>query len=139
GDREALRKAVDVLLQQPPLAGARVSVEVQSLEDGQTVYSRNADESLNPASNTKLVTAATALLRLGPEYRFTTDLLADKPMPRGPAARSSPTRATTSPSTTASSPCARTAAASSGRTRSPRASARASPSRAASRCTARRT
>ena len=82
-DREALRKAVDALLAQPPLSSAHVSVEVQSLEDGQVVYAKNADDLLNPASNTKLITSAAALLRLGPEYRFTTDYLADKPMQRG--------------------------------------------------------
>jgi D-alanyl-D-alanine carboxypeptidase/D-alanyl-D-alanine-endopeptidase (penicillin-binding protein 4) len=82
-DREALRKAVEQLIAQPPLSNARVSMQVESLDDGQVVYSRNADELLNPASNTKLVTAASGLLRLGPEYRFTTDYLADKPPFRG--------------------------------------------------------
>ena len=83
GDREALRRAIDQLLSQQPLAGAHVSVEVVSLEDGQTLFSRGPDDLLNPASNTKLVTSAAALLRLGPEYRFSTDYLADKPMQRG--------------------------------------------------------
>ena len=82
-DREALRKAVEQLLAQPPLSNARVSMQVESLDDGQVVYSRNADDLLNPASNTKLVTAAAGLLRLGPEYRFTTDFLSDKPLQRG--------------------------------------------------------
>lgn len=82
-DREALRKAVDQLLAQPPLSGAHVGVEVQSLDDGQVVFSRNADDLLNPASNTKLITSAAALLRLGPEYRFTTDYLADRPLHNG--------------------------------------------------------
>jgi len=53
-------------------------VEVVSLDDGSVIYSRGADDQLNPASNTKLVTAAAALLRLGPEFRFTTDFLADR-------------------------------------------------------------
>lgn len=35
------------------------------------------DRALTPASNTKLVTAALALDRLGPEYRFETDVVAD--------------------------------------------------------------
>jgi D-alanyl-D-alanine carboxypeptidase/D-alanyl-D-alanine-endopeptidase (penicillin-binding protein 4) len=83
GEREALRKAVDQLLAQPPLAGARVSVEVDALEDGQPVVSRNADDLLNPASNTKLITSAAALLRLGPEYRFTTDYLGERAIQRG--------------------------------------------------------
>src|SRR5207302_7717260 len=76
-DREALRKAVEQLLSQPPLSNAHVALQVESLDDGQVVYSRNPDDLLNPASNTKLVTAATGLLRLGPEYRFTTDYLTD--------------------------------------------------------------
>jgi D-alanyl-D-alanine carboxypeptidase/D-alanyl-D-alanine-endopeptidase (penicillin-binding protein 4) len=59
-DRDALRKAVDQLLSQPPLSSARVSVEIASLEDGRAIYSRSADDALNPASNTKLVTAAAA-------------------------------------------------------------------------------
>ncbi len=82
-DRDALRKAVEQLLTQPPLSNARVAMQVESLDDGQVIYSRNPDELLNPASNTKLVTAAAGLLRLGPEYRFTTDYLADKPLSRG--------------------------------------------------------
>jgi D-alanyl-D-alanine carboxypeptidase/D-alanyl-D-alanine-endopeptidase (penicillin-binding protein 4) len=82
-DREALRKAVDSLLAEAPLASAHVGVEVQSLEDGQVVYAKNAEDLLNPASNTKLITSAAALLRLGPEYRFSTDYLADKPVQRG--------------------------------------------------------
>src|SRR3954471_3953539 len=82
-DREVLRKAVEQLLSQPPLSGAHVGLEVESLDDGQVILSRNADDLLNPASNTKLVTSATALLRLGPEYRFTTDYLADAPISRG--------------------------------------------------------
>jgi serine-type D-Ala-D-Ala carboxypeptidase/endopeptidase (penicillin-binding protein 4) len=77
-DRQALRSAFDGLLSQAPLTGARASVEVVSLDDGSVIYSRGADEQLNPASNTKLVTAAAALLRLGPEFRFTTDLLGDR-------------------------------------------------------------
>src|SRR3989449_11252257 len=81
-DREALRKAVEQLLSQPPLSNARVALQVESLDDGQVIYSRNPDDLLNPASNTKLVTAAAGLLRLGPEYRFTTDYLADKPIQR---------------------------------------------------------
>ena len=36
-DREALRKAVEQLLSQPPLSNARVSMQVESLDDGQVV------------------------------------------------------------------------------------------------------
>ena len=81
--REALRRQIDALLSQPPLLGAHCSVQVDSLEDGQTLYARSPDDLLNPASNTKLVTSAAALLRLGPEYRFATDFLSDKPLRNG--------------------------------------------------------
>jgi D-alanyl-D-alanine carboxypeptidase/D-alanyl-D-alanine-endopeptidase (penicillin-binding protein 4) len=82
-DRDALRKAVDTLLSQSPLAGAHVGVQVEALDDGAVVYSKNPDDLLNPASNTKLITSAAALMRLGPEYRFTTDYLGDKPITKG--------------------------------------------------------
>src|SRR5205085_3460955 len=82
-DRETLRRAVEQLLAQPPLNSAHVGVQVESLEDGQVVFARNGDDLLNPASNTKLITSAASLLRLGPEYRFSTDYLADRAIARG--------------------------------------------------------
>ena len=81
--RQALKEKLDALLGQPPLSSARVAVEVTSLEDGQVVYARRSDELLNPASNTKLITAAAALLRLGPEFRFSTEFRTDGRYPKG--------------------------------------------------------
>src|SRR5204863_9976990 len=81
--RERLRSPVEQLVSQPPLSGAHVGFEVRSLDDGQVIFSRNGDDLRNPASNTKLVTSAAALLRLGPEYRFSTDYLGDRAMQRG--------------------------------------------------------
>ncbi len=52
------------------------SVRVVSLRSGAALYERNPDLSLNPASNMKLLTSAAALARLGPDYRFTTTVLA---------------------------------------------------------------
>jgi D-alanyl-D-alanine carboxypeptidase/D-alanyl-D-alanine-endopeptidase (penicillin-binding protein 4) len=40
------------------------------------LYARNADKLFVPASNQKLVTGATALAQLGPDFRWTTTLLA---------------------------------------------------------------
>jgi D-alanyl-D-alanine carboxypeptidase/D-alanyl-D-alanine-endopeptidase (penicillin-binding protein 4) len=86
-DRESLKAAIDDIVRQTALAHARVGVQVISLEDGSVIYSRNPNDLLNPASNVKLFTAAAALARLGPEYRFETELLADKQPddPRRPA------------------------------------------------------
>jgi len=74
-DRLALRQALDAAIAIEPLAGSRFGVHVLSIATGETVYAHNADELLNPASNVKLVTAAAALARLGPEYRFSTEFL----------------------------------------------------------------
>ena len=48
---------------------------VVSLTRGDTLFSLNAGESLVPASTHKLYTAALALDRLGPDHRFSTDVL----------------------------------------------------------------
>jgi len=61
-----------------PLAYARTSILVQSLDSGQVLYARDPDALLNPASNVKLFTSAAALARLGPEYRFATEVLLDE-------------------------------------------------------------
>jgi D-alanyl-D-alanine carboxypeptidase/D-alanyl-D-alanine-endopeptidase (penicillin-binding protein 4) len=49
---------------------------VQSLDDGRVLYRRNADRLFMPASNLKLITAAAALARLGPDFRYHTALVA---------------------------------------------------------------
>ncbi|MBX7098958.1 MAG: D-alanyl-D-alanine carboxypeptidase/D-alanyl-D-alanine-endopeptidase [Myxococcaceae bacterium] len=84
-DREALKKTMAQVIETTALKKARVSVQVVSLEDGQVVFARDADELLNPASNVKLFTAAAALTRLGPEYRFETDFLTDAELKDGKA------------------------------------------------------
>lgn len=84
-DREALRKAMESVIERSTLKNARVTVMVRSLEDGAVVFSRDPDELLNPASNVKLFTAATAISRLGPEYRFETEFLVDPEFKDGKA------------------------------------------------------
>lgn len=73
----ALAAALDDLLLSGPLAEARVGVCVASLDTGAVLYARGADQLLNPASNVKLFTAAAALARLGPEFRFETEVSTD--------------------------------------------------------------
>lgn len=74
-DRAAVKAAVDAVLKQSPLHSGRVTLEVRSLDDGSVVYAHNPDDLLNPASNVKLVTSASALVLLGSDYRFETELL----------------------------------------------------------------
>lgn len=84
-DREALRRALTSVIETSTLKGARVTVQVRSLDDGSVVFSRDGDELLNPASNVKLFTAATALTALGPDFRFETDFLTDHDFKEGKA------------------------------------------------------
>lgn len=58
------------------MEGVGRAVHVVSLERGDVLYSGEADRLYTPASNLKLFTAASALLGLGPDYRFTTTLVA---------------------------------------------------------------
>lgn len=64
-------------LQLPGMEGASFSLLVKSLDDGEIRYSYDSDRALTPASVLKTVTTATALERLGPDYRFPTTLAYD--------------------------------------------------------------
>lgn len=55
---------------------ARHGVLVVSLDRGDTLFSLRPDEPLAPASNLKLYSTAAALAHLGPEFRWSTYLLA---------------------------------------------------------------
>src|SRR5690606_37218113 len=55
--------------------GEAIGVVVADAATGQRLYTRNPETPRNPASNMKLVTAATALAELGAEYRLRTTLL----------------------------------------------------------------
>lgn len=54
--------------------GERLSVVVMEAGSGRVLFERESDAALNPASDTKLLTAATALAVLGADRRFTTTL-----------------------------------------------------------------
>ncbi len=52
-------------------------VLIEGLESGSQVAQHNADVTFNPASVMKLATSLVALAKLGPDYRYRTNLLAD--------------------------------------------------------------
>lgn len=54
-----------------------MGIMVVDLNTGQTLYKRNAQKSFIPASNMKLFSDAAALMVLGPDYRFHTQLSTD--------------------------------------------------------------
>ncbi len=58
-------------------ANASIGVYVKSMKTGATLYTRNINTLMTPASTMKIVTAEAALLYLSPDYRFSTQLLTD--------------------------------------------------------------
>jgi len=56
---------------------ADIGVYVKSMKYGDTLYAQNINHPFVPASILKILTAETALLYLGPEYRFSTQLVTD--------------------------------------------------------------
>ncbi len=72
-----VRRAVEAILAEADLPPALWGIYVRDLETGRTVYSRNAEQLLIPASTLKLFTTATALDALGPEHRYATRLYFD--------------------------------------------------------------
>ena len=78
--RARLAAAVADTIEAAPFAGAWWGIHVTHLGTGETLYARHPDQGFVPASNTKLLTAAAALERLGPDYRYTTTVYADGPI-----------------------------------------------------------
>lgn len=58
-------------------ANANLSVYVKSMQNGETLYSHNINHPLTPASTLKILTAEAALIYLGSNYKFTTQILTD--------------------------------------------------------------
>ncbi|PSS43402.1 D-alanyl-D-alanine carboxypeptidase/D-alanyl-D-alanine endopeptidase [Arthrobacter woluwensis] len=62
-----------------PDGAGSFSAQVLDAETGAVLYSRTAGEARTPASNMKLLTAAAALQALGPDSRFTTEVVRTGP------------------------------------------------------------
>lgn len=73
----SLRAQIEALLNAESAGPALWGVHIADAQTGRTVYSRNADLTLMPASNQKLLTTAVALLTLGADYRYQTTLHLD--------------------------------------------------------------
>ena len=64
------------LTEDPLFRKAQVAVQVVDVETGEEMWGWNPDDGLVPASVTKVLTSATALRHLGPQWRFSTELYA---------------------------------------------------------------
>ena len=71
-----LLRVVDSVFGTPPLDRAHWGIEIVDLSTGAPILRRNADRLFTVASNQKLITMATALALLGPDYRYVTNLVA---------------------------------------------------------------
>ena len=74
---EKLRTDIDAVLQEVLFTTASIGIKVVAVETGEVIYEKNSHKLHHPASTTKLFTAATALAKLGADYRFETTLYAD--------------------------------------------------------------
>jgi D-alanyl-D-alanine carboxypeptidase/D-alanyl-D-alanine-endopeptidase (penicillin-binding protein 4) len=64
-------------------SSADIAVYVKSMRHGDSLFTRNVYQPLTPASTMKILTAEAALLFLGPNYRFSTQLLTDAKSVKG--------------------------------------------------------
>ena len=79
GSRAALRPYADSLIANPMFRTANWGVLVVDPLSGDTLYSHDAGKLFMPASNQKLLTGATALTQLGPDFRFVTRFATNGP------------------------------------------------------------
>lgn len=77
--RDALAGQIDGILAGGSVAGATHGIQIAHLETGILVYERNPDLVLKPASNTKLLTTAASLVRLGGDHQHVTEVYAAPP------------------------------------------------------------
>jgi len=73
-DRDILLDQIDNHFNDSSFAHAHWGVLIKSLQSDKVWYERNSRRMFMPASNEKIPTTASALSKLGPEFRFETDL-----------------------------------------------------------------
>jgi D-alanyl-D-alanine carboxypeptidase/D-alanyl-D-alanine-endopeptidase (penicillin-binding protein 4) len=72
----SLQSVIAARLARPEVRRGRVGVKIVSLNTGKTVYEQDADKYFMPASNMKNFTVATAMEKLGPDFRYVTSVKA---------------------------------------------------------------
>jgi len=73
---DSLRSFIAARLTRPEVARGRVGVKIASLNTGKVIYEQDADKYFMPASNMKNFTIATAMEKLGPDFKFVTRVFA---------------------------------------------------------------
>ena len=79
-DLARLRLSIDSAVNAPEFANAHWGILIVDAATRDTLYSRNAEKLFLPASNMKIITGATALAQLGPDYQYRTTFAARGPV-----------------------------------------------------------
>ena len=73
--RADLPRKIDAIANGYTLNGAKIGILIEDANpDTRTLYARNAQQKLVPASNVKLLTTAAALQNLGPDFSIRTSV-----------------------------------------------------------------
>ena len=75
---EETAKQIEKLLR-GPLRNGVTGLFVADARSGEPLFAVNADDQLNPASNVKMISTATALELLGPTFKYTTRIMGAEP------------------------------------------------------------
>ena len=73
----ALRRDLNRIFADRRLTAAQLGVRIVSMDRSEVLYEKNPSKLYMPASNNKILTAAVALVCLGPDYTFKTNILTD--------------------------------------------------------------
>jgi D-alanyl-D-alanine carboxypeptidase/D-alanyl-D-alanine-endopeptidase (penicillin-binding protein 4) len=73
-----LAQKIDEIVEKSDFRNARWGVFVTSLKDGRVLVARDAQKTFNPASTMKAVTTAVALDKLGADFRWRTNIMAER-------------------------------------------------------------
>jgi D-alanyl-D-alanine carboxypeptidase/D-alanyl-D-alanine-endopeptidase (penicillin-binding protein 4) len=75
---EVTAKQIEALLRGPLRYGV-TGIYVADARSGEALFAVNADDPLNPASNVKMISTATAIELMGPQFRYSTRVLGAEP------------------------------------------------------------
>jgi D-alanyl-D-alanine carboxypeptidase/D-alanyl-D-alanine-endopeptidase (penicillin-binding protein 4) len=79
-EEDAATRIQKLLRQHPQLKGGLTGLYVADAKTGEPLFAVNANHPMNPASNVKMISTATALELLGPTFRFPTRVLGAEPV-----------------------------------------------------------
>ena len=71
---DILNENIQYLINDPGLYNANIGVYIESLDHGDIIFRQNEHKLFIPASNMKLFTTSTALIKFGPDFRYKTEL-----------------------------------------------------------------